>query len=456
MTDLRSFLEHLKVARPSDLLQVHREVDPRFETAAIVAKLEERHRSPAILFHRVKGSPWPMVTNVCGSQGRLALALGCGLKELASRWAQAVERPVPPVVVEEAPVQTHVFTGDDVDLGILPQLSYHQDDTPAPYLTAAIVAARDPETHKVNLSYHRLMVLDPRRTAIYMEPGKHLDRIFQRYRARGEAMPVAVILGAHPAWSLGTLYSGSAEVEEWDVIGGLMQAPLELARARTQPGVLVPARAELVLEGVVHPELRVEEGPFGEFTGYGTGVTQSPVFEVTALTHREAPIFQDIVSGHMEHLVLPMLAIEHRTLRDAKVASSGVVGVALGAPLTAVVGLEKTSDEEPLRIIRALLEGDIYTKQVIVVDAAVDYRDFRQVLGAFALHVQADRDVHVFPNMQGTPLDPSCPSADGKVAKLGIDATRKLAPPRSLSVNRIPAEVLAKIDLAELLGGKGG
>ena len=177
----------------------------------------------------------------------------------------------------------------------------------------------------------------------------------------------------------------------------------------TGSGLPVPAGAEIVLEGRVSVTQTLEEGPFGEFTGYGTGKTHSPVFEVEAITHRTDPIFQDVVSGHMEHLVLSMPALEHRTLRDAKAACEEVTAVSLPAPLTSVIAIRKSSDEQPRRVIEALLSGDIYAKQVIVVDDDVDPNDLREVLAAAALQAQPDRDVIVQRDVQCTPLDPSCP-----------------------------------------------
>lgn len=451
MVDLRTFVEQVRQTRPSDLLEVADEVDPRHETAAILTKLEERQRSPILWFHRVRGCSLPLVTNVCGSMGRLAMALGCPLKDVAGRYAEAADHRVAPVSVSAAPCQEVVHRGDAVDLGLFPRLVYHADDVDAPYITAAIVVARDPETQHTNLSYHRLMVAGRNRTGIYMEKGRHLDAIHRKYVARDQPMPVAVFIGAHPAWSLGALYAGSADVEEYDVIGGLLGSPLEVVPSTTHANLPVPARTEIVLEGEVSARETLREGPFGEFTGYGTGVTQTPVLRVDAITHRRDPWFQDIVSGHMEHLVLSMPALEHRTLRDAREVSAGVTRVALVAPLTAVIALEKADDDEPRRLIETLLEGDIYAKQVIVVDDDVDPNDLRAVMSAMALQTQADRAVHVLCDRQGTPLDPSCTSPDGRTAKLGIDATRPLSSPRNVTRNRIPSEVLDRVDLKALL-----
>lgn len=451
--DLRSFLDLLRERRKSDLLTISHEVDPRFETCAILAKLEEKHRSPLIHFERLRGTRYPMVSNVCGSAGRIALALDCGLRESAARYDAAVDARIEPVVVENAPVHENVFTGEDVDLRRFPALVYHEHDAPQPYITAAIVCAADPDDGITNLSFHRLMVIDRNHTGIFIEKGKHLDGIFEKYVAKKQSMPIGVFIGAHPAWMLGALYSGSADVAEYDVIGGLLGAPLELVRGRTQD-VLVPARAEIVLEGVVHWDQRTKEGPFGEFTGYGTGETTTPVFEVTAICERDDAIFQDVASGHMEHLVLPMLAIESRARRDAKAASANVREVALPAPFTIVVSMDKADDAEPRRVIEALLGGDIYRKHVIVVDASVDPSDLRAVLGAMALGTQADVDVHTFVDALGTPLDPSCTNREGRVAKMGIDATRRREGAREVTKNTVPQDVWDRIDVNALLGRK--
>lgn len=449
MTDLRTFIELVRTKRKADVVDVERPVSPKYETAAIVTKLEERGRSPMLLFRNVEGSEQTVVTNVCGSMGRLALALGCSVGEVASTFSSRAQVPVAPRVVEAGACQQVVRRGADVDLGILPPLVYHLDDAEQPYLTASIVLARDPQTGKTNLSYHRMMVAGRDRTGILMERGKHLHGIFEKYAARGEDMPVAVIIGVHPLVSLGALYSGAADVEEYDVIGGLMQQPLDVVPCVTNPDLYVPAGAELVLEGVVTHDARMHEGPFGEFTGYGTGSTQTPVFEVAAMTHRDEFLFQDIISGQMEHLVLSMPGIEHRTRTMAASIAPGFVNLALPAPLTTVIAIDKTDDDEPRRLIEAMLRADIYAKHVIVVDADVEPGDLRAVMAAMALQTQADRQVHVFADEQGTPLDPSCPGEDGRSAKMGIDATRSLSSTRSVTRNRLPQDLLDSIDVKE-------
>ena len=299
-----------------------------------------------------------------------------------------------------------------------------------------------------------MMIAGANRTGILMEAGGHLHGIFEAYRARKQDMPIAVFVGAHPLWSLGALYSGPREGGEYDVIGGLLGEPLLVVASRVDPGLHVPAAAELVLEGRVSHTETIREGPFGEFTGYGTGVTQTPVFTVEVMTHRQDFVFQDIVSGRMEHLVLSVPALEERTLRVVKGVCPGVQRIALVAPLTSIVAIDKQDDDEPRRVIDAVLRSHIYAKHVIVVDADVDPGDLRQVMVAVALQTQADRKVHILSGEQGTPLDPSVRDADGTTAKMGIDATGPLQPARTFTRNAIPSEVLEAIDVREFLRKK--
>jgi 2,5-furandicarboxylate decarboxylase 1 len=452
MSDLRSFLDRVRAERPADLVEIDREVDCRHETAAILTKLEEQHRSPMLFFKRVAGTGLPVVTNVCGSMGRIAFALGCPLRDVSARYEAAVAAPINPVVGGDAPVQELRAVGPQVDLRRLPQLIYHEHDSEKPYITAAIGVARDPETGRCNLSVHRLMILDRAATAIFIEPGKHLDEIFQKFRRAGRLMPIAFFIGAHPAWLLGAVYSGP--LEEYAVIGGLLGEPLRLVECMTQPGLFVPAQAEIVLEGLVDPEELVAEGPFGEWPGYGTGAVQAPVLRLTAMTMRRQAIFQDVVSGHLEHLTIELPALEHRALSRARAAAAGVTAFAVIAPFISVVALAKTSDDEPKRVMDALLPTDIQAKHLIVVDADVDVRDPRRVFRAVGLNTQPARDVHVYPDERGTLLDPSCMSPAARTSKMGIDATRRLQPWRALTPNRVPAHVLARVDVTQLLKGR--
>ena len=177
--DLRSFLDLVKRRKPGDFEIVSRPVDPRYELTALVVKLErEAKRRPALLFENVKGTKFPVLTNVHASRSRLALALNCAPDAMLTTYLKAMDKPIPPRVVDTAPAQEVVLTGADVDLYALPQIVHHEGDA-GPYITSAISFARDPTSETWNCAYNRLMIQGLDTTSIHLTLGKHLWE-FQR------------------------------------------------------------------------------------------------------------------------------------------------------------------------------------------------------------------------------------------------------------------------------------
>jgi UbiD family decarboxylase len=172
---------------------------------------------------------------------------------------------------------------------------------------------------------------------------------------------------------------------------------------------------------------------------------------VNALTCRCNAVFQDIVSGLTEHLLLPIPGMEYRLLTLARAAVPATTALKVSVPLTVFVAMKKQDDSQPERVIKALLDSDIYVKQVVVVDAGVDVSDLRQVATAIALHTRADKDIFIKRCCRGTELDPSCESPEGCTTKIGIDATLPLHGMRLVNKNRVPQQLLDSIDLSELL-----
>lgn len=449
MPDLRGFIDLVRQQKPRDILDVYRSVSPWYETTAVITKLEQAARYPIVFFHDIRNSRFPVVSNVCATQSRLAMALGCSSQELRHRYAEGCERPLKPELKKDGPVQEQVFMGKQADLGILPQLLYHEGDAPRPYVTAAIIAATDPETSKTNLSFHRLMLRNENTTTIFMARGKHLEQIFQKYKNAGQPMPISAFIGVHPACALGALYTG--ELEEYEIIGGLLRSPLPVVKCLTNH-LHVPAEAEFVLEGMVSAYSQAEEGPFGEYTGYATGTSCCPIFIVQALSCRKDPIYQDIVGGSMEHLLLPIPGMEYHLLHLARNAAHSTTDVKITLPLTVFVSLDKKDDSQPRQIAEALLASDIYVKHVVVVDSDVDISDLRKVATALVLHTRPDRDILVQRGCLGTELDPSRESPDEPMIKIGIDATVPLKKRERVQRNRVPQAVLDSISLTELLG----
>jgi len=446
--DLRTFLDQVKRDNRDDLLVVSREVDPAFEITAITAKLEqEAKRRPIILFEKVKGTKFPVLTNLHAGRSRLATAIHAKPEEMQRAYLGAMEKPIPPKLVAKCPVKEVILTGDKIDLYKLPQILHHQEDA-GPYITAAISFAKDPNGDTWNCAYNRLMIKDRDTTSIHLTLAKHLWEFQRAAEAQGKALPVAFAIGVHPAIALGCLAIGSIDEDERAIMGGLLGEPLELVKCETSD-LLVPAHAEMIIEGEILPHERTAEGPFGEFTGYSLGERQREVFKVRAITHRRDAIFQDITVGHLDHLMLSTTPIEANLYRAVRAMVPTVNAVRVPAPFTCYVSIEQRISGQAKNAILAVLGADLYMKRVVVVDHDVDVFNDRQVNWAIATRCQPDRDIAIITNARGSDLDPST-KEDGNTAKWGVDATAKPSLAAFTPRHRVPREVWQRINLKDL------
>ena len=217
---------------PEDFLVVPREVDPAFEITAITVKLEqEAKRRPILLFEKVKGTEFPVVTNLHAGRSRLAAAIHAKPEEMQRAYLRAMEKPIPPKVVSKAPVKEVILTGDWIDLYKLPQILHHQEDA-GPYITAAISFAKDPNGDTWNCAYNRLMIKGRDTTSIHLTLAKHLWEFQRAAEAQEKPLPVAFAIGVHPAIALGCLAIGSIDEDERAIMGGLLGEPLEAHQVR--------------------------------------------------------------------------------------------------------------------------------------------------------------------------------------------------------------------------------
>lgn len=446
--DLRSFLDLIRQNNPEDFLTISREVDPAFEITAITVKLEqEAKRRPIILFEKVKGTTFPVLTNLHAGRSRLAAAIHAKSDEMQQAYLRAMEKPIAPKLVAKAPVKEVILNGDKIDLYKLPQILHHQEDA-GPYITAAISFAKDPNGDAWNCAYNRLMIQGRDRTSIHLTLAKHLWEFQRTAEAQGKSLPVAFAIGVHPAIALGCLAIGSIDEDERAIMGGLLGEPLELVKCETSD-VLIPAHAEMILEGEILPHERTAEGPFGEFTGYSLGERQREVLKVRAITHRRNAIFQDITVGHLDHLMLSTTPIEANLYRAVRAMVPTIKAVRVPAPFTCYVSIEQRISGQAKNAILAVLGADLYMKRVVIVDHDVDVFNDRQVNWAIATRCQPDRDIAIVTNARGSDLDPST-TGDGNTAKWGVDATAKPSLASFTPRHRIPRDVWQRINVKEL------
>ncbi|TMB67801.1 MAG: UbiD family decarboxylase [Deltaproteobacteria bacterium] len=448
--DLRSFIAQLEAKSPEEIARVNKPLSPRYEISALLTHLEKIKRFPLLFFEKVKGSDAPVVINAQASRRLMAIALDGKPEELARKFGERQSKPIPPVEVTDAPVQEVTKLGDEADLTEVPMLT-HYDVNAAPYITAGVVVAADPDTGVRNTSYNRLMMAGKRELRIFMAIGRHLWTLHNKFERRDQPLPIAIVIGVHPLFSLGAQALTPADEDEYGVIGGMMNEPLRLVKAKTVP-ILVPADAEMIIEGKMLPHVRRTEGPFGEFTGHAVPQDERQIIEVTAITHRKNYIFQDIHAGYTEHKLMGAVPREAALLKAVRQSVPTVKNVCMpvsgNCRFHAYVSIAKRTPGQAKNAICAAFAADMLLKHVVIVDDDIDIFDEERVLWAISNRFQADRDLVVIANAQGSELDPSA-GPGGVNAKMGLDATKPLEgfPPEL----RVPEEVMKRIRLEDFL-----
>lgn len=416
--DLRDWIETL--ARAGRLGVVRAEVDPRFELAGILTRLDGRQ---AVFFSHVKGSRFRCVGNTVTGRTDLATALGCEESAVAETFDRASRAPLPyrDVDASDAPVLANRIESDDL-LGELPIPIHHELDA-GRYLSSGVVMAEDPATGAVNLSINRLQVSGARELRALILPGR-LRQILADTEAEQRPLDVVIALGVDPLVTLASQTRLGRDVDELEVAGALRGRPLEVVRSPGN-GIPAPARAELLIEARVRPGERAEEGPFGEFPRTYSPSAPGPVLDVTAVHHRDDAVFQTILSGGREHFLVGGLPREADLLRRLRELNPAVGSVRMteggSCRFHAVFTI---TDPDPGHVRNAFMAAFATSpvlKHVVAVDDDVDIFSDEELEWAIATRVQADRDVWIVPEARGSSLDPS--AAGKTTAKMGIDAT---------------------------------
>ncbi|HEY7247911.1 MAG TPA: UbiD family decarboxylase [Xanthobacteraceae bacterium] len=454
--DLRGFIRFLEKEHPDQLVRISKEVDPRFGVSGILERLERDGRFPLVIFENVKGSQIPLVANMHASFERLRLGLGMekgGVKEFVAECAARQANPIDPVHVDTGPVHEVVTIGEAVDVGELPICTYHAKDA-GRYITAGLAVMRDPQTGIDNVGIYRHMVHDRNLLGVQLSETSDGNIIWKKYEKLGRPCPVAIVIGHHPAFFIGSLCFSTLDTDEIRIAGGMLQRPVPLVRCKTIP-LDVPADAEIVLECQIRPLERRAEAPFGEFPGTYGPQRMNPVLEIKAITRRRDPLYQNAFVGHSDNLLLSGLMRTSFIENAVRIACPAVRAVAVPRSgryrFSCYVAIEKMHEGEGKLAAMAAFVADPFLKFVVVVDHDVDIEQDSEVLHAVATRVRADHDVFMVPHAKGSPLDPaSYDPAGGShlVTKMGIDATRKSNYPEEISVPGAES-----IDMSEYIPG---
>lgn len=466
MKSLRSFLDDFRRIYPNEVVSIAKPVNPlTYDITAIVKKLGALKKFPILVFDKPlnahgEATDMRVVMSAENSQKKIQVALGLAPEtsraEMARECLRREAGRIGPVIVsrDAAPVKEIVKTGEDVDLYELPLLKHHEMDG-GPYLDLSSVA-RDRATGVYNCSYHRMEVKDRNHTGFLMTL-QHMWRIFRAYEEAGEECPVATVIGHHPAYQMGACFGGPFEISEYDIIGGYLGEPLRLVPSETWgERLLVPADAEIVIEGALLPGKRMVEGPFGEVNGYlgVQGFQQSAHYEVRAITRRKGALHTSILTPEGDKPWMD-LAREGAYLRRASEAVPSVVAVCTSgrhALLNVFISMKKMSEGDPGRAAAAVLTWD-WAKNIFVFDEDIDVYNPTEILWAIATRVQPHLQVSIIKEiMRGSLVDPSMVSPRRTSAMI-VDATKPLDRPFS-PVSKCPDEALARIKLKDLVPGE--
>ena len=465
--DLRLFIQQLESELENEFVRVKKQIDPiRVEPTAILTKLEKQRRFPAILFENVlnlkhQPSIFKLLMNFCAGENKINLALGLpketGRAHLLEEYLRREEAPIDPQVVseKEAPVKENLLKGDEVDLSHMPIVRHHGMEHPHFNM---VFVSRDLETGRYNLSWHRAGYLDRNHLAVHT--GRyHMWQYFNKAESIGKPLPVAYVLGHHPAFYIACSTTVPIDgPDEYAVAGGVMQEPLRLVPSATYGKELfIPADAEVVLEGELVPGERAVEGPFGEMSRTYGPQKLSLLMEVKAVSYRNNPVLVSMFAAHPGGGFGVMQAREAGLLRQIRSVSPGVKAVAKwtymgGNGFTMNISIKKlTEGEQGRAAMAALTDHDI--KIVILVDEDIDPYNMGEVMWAVATRMQPHNDVVITPPFfKGQHLDPSLEDPI-RTSVMIIDATKPLDRPFQRSV-AIPEKTMERINLEDFIPRK--
>jgi UbiD family decarboxylase len=407
---LAGFVDHIR-NDPREFRSVSRAVNPmNFDVTAILQHLEDRGQFPAVEFTKVldthgKPSQFAILANLWATRERCAAALGlphsqAGV-ELSAYFAKMVSQRIAPVTVssDQAPVHAHVLQGEKADMFMFPAVRHAEMDLGGAFTMA--VCARPPDAQFYNVTFVKTFAESPRGGGLSIHT-PHVTRCMKEWEARGERMPVINILGHHPAWWLGTLNNTQWGADDYATAGAFMKEPTRLVPSVTWGrDFMVPADAEIIIEGEVGPGSKTIIDPFGEINGCYQAQEFAPLFEVTAITYRDNAICQDIFSGHREHQLMGALGHEGSCFNHLNEKFGAGVVTAVTLPYSACgryvlyISIRKTKGIDPKEIGRAGLAFLRQTHAAIVVDDDINIYNEEQVLWAVNTYVHPDRDIEI-------------------------------------------------------------
>jgi 2,5-furandicarboxylate decarboxylase 1 len=455
--DLAGFISRISAEFPDQVVTIRRPVRAsEYEVTAILQHLDDAGQYPMALFEQPinmlgEASEFPIVSNVFGTRERCALALDLPPEQaklpLSLEYARRERQQIDPLVIDagEAPVKQVVQRGDEIDIRRLPIVKHFEGDLSEVITMAAVM--KDPDTGVYDVSFVKGFPKDPRKAGVSIHT-PHLERILAKYEKRGEPAPYVHILGHHPAFFLGALALTLYDSEDYATIGSFLGEPLRLVPSETWgKDFLVPADAEILIEGEIPPGERTVVDPFGEVTRLNQAQCLRPVLNITAVTHRRGAWYQDVFSGHQGHWNLGAIPKEGSVYNALQRRFGNIEAVCMPysgcGRLACYVSIHKTREGQGKEVAITTLPESWTFEVIIVVDADVDVFNERDVLWAVYTYVDPLRDIDVIHNFTKNVF-----TSAFQGQRILIDATKPLdvAFPERF---RMPPDVMRRIKLDE-------
>jgi len=435
--DLRSFAAQLE--EQGELVRISREVEPRFELPALLQQLDQSGK--AFIFDKIRGARFPLIGGLLNSTQRLGQAIGNDTSELydhrhhAEAFLAAAAAPVPHQVVASGPVKEVVLTGDEINLADLPVPTFFELDSGA-FITGAVGISRDQVDGRLNMGFYRSLITGKDTLVINASSMSDLRRIYAAAEESGEPMPIALAIGVPPALLMAASGKTPPGLSELDLAGGLMGQPVEMVKCTTSD-LLVPAMAEIVIEGVVDFSNKIEN-TLGEFAGQ-YGPETAPTTRVTAITHRKDALFYSIMAGRnpehntlgaistygMQKIIAANLREQFPAIKDINIACEP----RLGAMLHIFISIAKQNDDEPRQLLDAAFKAtagifpvSMITKRIVIVDDDIDVFNLEEVEWAIWTRLSRADKVMTIADVKSWELE-RCVNDDMESVRVGIDGT---------------------------------
>jgi 2,5-furandicarboxylate decarboxylase 1 len=426
-SSLRTYLRDIR----KETLKIKKEVDPKTQLGDLVSQSDQ-----PLLFESIKGYPgWKICDLLVKTRETQAIALHTTpdqvVPELAKRMGKG---PGKTRMVKTGPVKAKIYKENEVDLNKIP-FCLHTPKDGGLYIGSGMCVMRDPDTGIQNVAMHRMHIKGPNRIAVHLF-SPHNRRILQKYHERGQAVPMAVVIGHHPCFEIATNYFGPHDTySEHELAGSLLGETVDMVKCEMSD-ITVPAEAEIVIEGEIPPGVMEDEGPFCEFHGiYSAGVAKKPALDVKAITMRDDAIFRHInatpFTDHQSLVGLPGEARLYDQLKRKGIDVRDILVPGWGGLFIVIIKMVPQVEEQVRDALMTALYSPalLFTKIAIAVDEDIEITSAKDIIYSLGVRMNPQTDIISIDRTVALPYDLSCAELPGAPplrvgGKLGIDATK--------------------------------